>query len=103
MRQINKEIAKEMFNGMSDHKAQVLEAARRRNGILTSTFDLENVTLTIYKEGFYLEMTGCRSRFALWCFDRDGELVEGRKPAEKSLHKIYSEWGKTWDVLYEAC
>lgn len=95
MKQINKEIAREMLDRLSDQKKKVLDAALRRNAILTSDYGLENATLNVYKEGFYLVLEGCRSRFAVWYADNDGELIEGRKPQENKLHKLYSEWTKT--------
>ena len=98
MKQINKEIAREMLDRLSDQKKKALDAALRRNAILTSDYGLENATLTVYKEGFYLVLEGCRSRFAVWYFDRDGELIEGRKPNENKLHKFYSEWTKTDEI-----
>jgi hypothetical protein len=95
MTQVNRDIAREMLEKMSAEKRNALTNACRRNALLTSFWGLENATLTVYKEGWYLELDGCRAHFAIWCSDNDGELVQGRKPAEKNLNKIYSQWDKT--------
>lgn len=98
MKDINKALAKEMLNKMSQVKRTAYHNAVRRNLILTSSYDLEDVTMTVYKEGWYLVLEGCRSKFAIWYNDEDGELVEGRKPVERKLHKLYTDFGKFWEI-----
>lgn len=97
MKTINREIVRIMIDNMSNQKKQVLENAIKRNFILTSYAGLEWVKLTICKEGFYLEMNGCRSRFVLWCYDKDGELIEGRKPVKMCV--LYTDSGR-FDELF---
>ena len=43
-------------------------------------------------------MSGTRSSFSVWVFDRDGVLEYGRKPAEKGLHLIWSGWCRPEDA-----
>lgn len=94
MRDINKEIAIDMLNQMPESKVEQLKKALNRNCFLTSTYILENGTMHIYKEGFYLELFGTRCKFTVWAKDNDGEFVFGRKPIEEKLHKIYDDFLK---------
>lgn len=103
MREVNVEIAREILNKLPQSKINTLINACIRNEILTSSFGLENLTMTIYKEGFRIQMDGCRSSWSVYAKDNDGELEITRKPNESKLHKIYDEWTKTDAVidLYE--
>lgn len=103
MNRYNREIAQEIMNMLPDQKKKVLDNACTRNLNLTSTYGLENMTMTIYIEGFNLKFDGCRSSFNVFAKDNDGELEIVRKPAESKLHKLYEEWDKTDNVinLYE--
>lgn len=66
-----------------------LNKALDRNEILTSSRELNWLTFTVYKEGYYLEFTGTRCSFNIYARDNDGELELMRKPSV--LHKLYSE------------
>lgn len=88
---INHEIAIDMINRMPDEKKNVLRKALDRNLILTSSRNLENGTMTVYKEGFYLTLEGTRCSFSVFAYDRDGEFEFTRKPREDKLNKIYKE------------
>lgn len=90
MKKINREITKEMLNNMSASKRTVLTKALDRNEILTSARVLASATLEIYKEGFYLKLSGTRASFNIYYKDNDGELEEMRKP--KNLHLLYTDW-----------
>ena len=99
MKGISKQIAKIMLEGIRNEKKIGLVRACERNEILTSYYGLEEAVLTIYREGFYLEPIGCRSSLLFGAGDDDGELVEGRKPAERKLMKLYRDTGKTEEFI----
>lgn len=99
MHEVNKWIAREMLTTMPEAKKELFRKACQRNAMLTGCYELENITITVYVEGWLLRLDGCRSSFAVFAFDCDGAFVFGRKPAEKTLEKIYSEWDKTWHVI----
>lgn len=103
MNSYNREIAQEIMNMLPVEKKRVLDNACTRNMLMTSSYGLENMTITIYIEGFKLQLDGCRSSFSVFARDNDGELEITRKPAESRLHKLYEEWDKTDNVvdLYE--
>ncbi len=86
-----------MFQNMPEEKKRSFCNASYRNTYLTSEYTLRDARLTVYKEGWYIEMEGCRSRFAAWAWDNDGELVWGRKPREDKLHYL---WGSEFDNCY---
>ena len=88
---VNKQIAIDMLENLSPEKKVVLEKTLDRNEALTSTYALPFGNLRIYKEGWYLTCEGTRCQFSVWYFDNDGELVEGRKPAESKLNFLYEE------------
>ena len=91
MYKINIEIMRETLSTLPENRKEVFRKAIERNAILTSWYGMEFGTMTIYKEGFYMEFFGTRSRFAYWCFDNDGEFVHGRKPHESKLHMLYKD------------
>lgn len=99
MRKVNKEIAQEIMNMLSEQKIKVLDNACTRNLMLTSSYGLEDMTMTIYLEGWKIQLDGCRSSFSVFAKDNDGELEITRKPAESKLHKLYEEWDKTDNVI----
>lgn len=89
--QISYEIAAMIIRCMPSEKKEVLEKALTRNFIFTSSWVLEQGALTIYKEGWYLELFGTRCVFSVYAEDNDGEFVFKRKAPEKSLHKLYEQ------------
>ena len=95
----NEELIKDMLAQMPESKKELLKKACHRNCLLTSSYSLENLTLTVYKEGWYIEMEGCRVNFKLWAGDNDGEFVFGRKPAESRLNRLYSTFTKADNVV----
>lgn len=90
---INKIIALEILHKLPENKLNVLRKALVRNYILTSSYDLEHGTLTIYKEGYYLEINGTRVKFSVFAYDNDGELIIAeRKPHNSKLSKLYDDY-----------
>ena len=94
---IAKNFVKWMFEEMPSSKKKSFNAAATRNLYLTSEYTLRNVRFTVYTEGWYIEMEGCRSRFACYAADNDGEFVFTRKPNANKLHKL---WGIEFDNLF---
>lgn len=94
----NKWVLGELFSKMPISKCVSLDKTITRNFCFTSDFAPEHCRLTIYKEGWYFEADGCQCRFTVWAKDNDGEMVFGRKPAERLLHKIWSDTGSQYDV-----
>lgn len=82
-----------IFEAMPEKKKEVFRNACYRNMLLTSTYILGFSELSVYKEGYYLTMTGTRSSFAVFVADNDGELVVKRKPQDSKLHYL---WGMHW-------
>ena len=95
MYNVNKEIIVEILSKLPENKKNTLKKALTRNEILTSSYVLEDAILTIYKEGFYVELDGTRTKFSVFAYDNDGELViADRKPHKTKLHKLYDEFEK---------
>lgn len=93
MKNINKEIAIEMLSKLNGSKKETLIKALERNNMLTSTYTLSSCDMVIYKEGWFIKLTGARCSFALFAYDRDGEIeLANRKPVESKLNKIYDTW-----------
>lgn len=91
-RTANEEIALEMLKKLPEKKRATLVKAMERNFILTSEYYLSCGHMTVYKEGFYLELEGCRCKFAVYAKDNDGELeIMERKPNESKLNKIWKD------------
>lgn len=88
---INYEIAIDMLNGMPEEKKKTLRKSLERNFSLTSSYLMESGNMTIYKEGFYLTLSGTRCSFSIFAYDRDGEFEFARKPRECRLNKIYDD------------
>ena len=87
-RKFNKTFTMDMLRAMPEEKNKVLINALTRNDILTSFWGLGNQVVEVYKEGWYINMEGCRCSFAMWVEDNDGEFVFGkRKP--KNIHLLY--------------
>ena len=103
MKSISYEFAKEILKTMPNDKKETLKKALNRNMILTSARILENGKITVYKEGWYLELNGCRCRFAVWAEDNDGELIIKRKPNENKLHRLYKDSIYLQEYDYEEC
>ena len=94
MEKVNREIALAILDILPENKLNTLKKALDRNEILTSVYSLEAGELTIYKEGFYLELSGTRAKFSVFAHDNDGELViADRKPHDSKLHKLYDDYG----------
>lgn len=89
-RSINEQLALEIFKVLPVEKREQLTKVLNINNHLTSSRMLEHGTMTVYKEGFYLELKGCRCGFKVYAEDNDGELIIKRKPTEKKLNKLYS-------------
>ena len=83
-----------LFEHMPKDKQMSFARASYRNCYLTSEYTLRNAHLTVYKEGWYIEFEGCRSRFAAFAADNDGEFVWKKKPVDSKLHKL---WGRSFD------
>ena len=92
MYKVNQELVKQMLHDMPESKKATLRKALERNLILTSSYVLSGCTLTIYKEGFLVQLDGTRCSFSVYAKDDDGDLVFMRKPNESTLHKLYSQW-----------
>ena len=88
---VNDLIALEMLQQMPHEKKQALANTITRNYMLTSDEHIDNVRIEVYKEGWYLIITGTRCQFAVWAGDNDGEYVFTRKPNAGKLHKLYGE------------
>lgn len=99
MKSWNRELAQDIMNMLPESKMTALRNACSRNEWLTSSYGLEDMTMTVYLEGFKLKLEGCRSTFSVYAKDNDGELEITRKPAEKMLHKLYEVWDKTDNVV----
>lgn len=85
------DFAMDILKAMPENKKETLKHALDRNCILTTTYGLySSQTITVYKEGWYIELDGCRCNFKVWAGDNDGEFVFTRKPNEKNLHPLYS-------------
>ena len=87
----------EMFvEAMGEKKKNTFCNACDRNGYLTSHFGMSWYTLSTYKEGWYFECGGTRCAFAVWAWDRDGEMEIGRKPNKDNIHFI---WAHTFSSM----
>ena len=98
MREYNKDIVKEMLSKMPEKKKEVLGKALDRNMLLTSTRAMSWVYLTVYREGWLLELEGTRCEFSVYAKDNDGEFVFTRKPNESNIHMIYHENARTSEL-----
>lgn len=83
-------IVRQIVEVMSEKKIETFCNACNRNGYLTSHFGMSRYVLDTYIEGWYFRCDGTRSSFAVWAWDRDGELEIGRKPKEGKLRFLWS-------------
>ena len=90
---IVKEVLKLIANDTD--RREKLEKQLARNGVLTSTYSLENCNIEVYKEGFYIQFEGTRCGYSVYAKDNDGTLELMRKPRKEKLHLLYECWGKT--------
>ena len=91
MTKVNREIVAEILQKMPENKKETLRKALDRNLILTSSRVLSCCEMTIYKEGWLVELTGTRCKFSVFAKDNDGQYEFIRKPNKDKLHKLYSE------------
>ena len=92
MLRANEQITLEIIKVLPDDKLEKLIKVLDRNEALTSTWDISDVTITVYKQGWYIEFIATRSRYAVFAYDRDGDYeITDRKPHENKLDRIYSE------------
>ena len=99
MKSYNRDIAADIMNKLPEGKLNALRNACTRNAILTGYYGLDSMTLTVYIEGFRIELNGVRSSFSVYAKDNDGEFEIVRKPAEDKLHKLYDTWDRTDNVV----
>ena len=97
-----------LLEAMPEEKKNVLRNALRRNCIFTSASTLEHGKITVYKEGWYIELDGCQSGFKVFVLDNDRFDPTGtvpyrviRKPVEKKLSKLYEASLHMWESDYE--
>ena len=89
---VNKEITLDILASLPEGKKQTLEKALDRNLCLTSSRNLEDGTLKIYKEGFYVRLEGTRCSFSAFAYDRDGKFeIAARKPRDGKLSFLYEQ------------
>lgn len=88
--QINHDLALDILRAMPEKKKEALRRALAINNHNTSARMLEHGSMTVYKEGWYVELNGCRCSFAVYAEDHDGEIIPmQRKTIEKKLHFLY--------------
>lgn len=97
-----------MLREMPEEKKNVLRNALRRNACFTSARTLEHGTITVYKEGWYIELTGCQCGFKVFLLDNDRFDPTGtvpvkviRKPKDSKLNKLYSDSLHFWESDFE--
>ena len=97
-----------LLKAMPEEKKQVLRNALNRNAYFTSAWTLEHGTLTVYKEGWYIELTGTQSGFKVFVLDNDRFDKVGnepfkviRKPVESKLNKLYATGLHMWEGDYD--
>lgn len=78
-----------ILSELPERKREILDKALYRNALLTSSWNLSQGEFRIYNEGWYLSLDGTRCGFAVFAYDRDGELeFPKRKPKESTLHLL---------------
>ena len=104
----NEEFTVMLLKAMPEEKKRVLRNALDRNAYFTSAWTLEFGTLTVYKEGWYIELTGCQSGFKVFVLDNDRFDPTGtvpfkvvRKPVASKLNKLYAADLHLWEGDYE--
>lgn len=105
----NEEFTTMLLEAMPEEKKDVLRNALDRNLSLTSSRTLEHGQLTVFKEGWYIELEGCRSGFKVFVLDNDRFDETGdtpfkviRKPADNKLSKLYSVSIHMWEADYDS-
>lgn len=103
MENINKSIAMDILSVLPEGKRKTLLNACIRNNYLAAFYGLPEAKMEIYKEGFYLKLSGTRSQFAIYARDNDGILEpQQRKPKESELHKLYTDSFNLYESDYRA-
>lgn len=89
---------------LPEEKKEVLRKALMRNAIFTSARTLEIGEITVYKEGWYIQLRGCQVGFNVFVLDNDRFDPTGtvpyrviRKPANSKLNKLYSAGLHFWE------
>lgn len=84
------QIAKTILKIMPKEKLATLKKACERNYNCTSSYMLENGTITQYKEGYYIKLEGVRTNFAVFYSVEKQSFT--RKPNANKLHKVEENW-----------
>ena len=97
-----------LLAAMPEEKKAVLKNALARNSYFTSAWTLEFGTLTVYKEGWYIELNGTQSGFKVFVLDNDRFDETGtvpfkviRKPVDSKLHPLYQSNLHLWESDYD--
>ena len=97
-----------LLEAMPEDKKNVLRNALDRNLHFTSARTLEHGKITVYKEGWYVELEGCQSGFKVFVLDNDRFDDVGdtpfkviRKPVDSKLNKLYDEPLHMWEADYD--
>lgn len=98
----NEEFTMDMLKSMPEEKKEVLRKALTRNSYFTSAWTLEHGTMTVYKEGWYIELSGTQSGFKVFIKDNDGEFETIRKPNDKKLSFLYKTSLHMWESDYDS-
>ena len=89
---ISEEITLDTIKALRGKKLERLLATLDRNSALTSTWDLVHGEVNVYKEGWYITLTGTRCGFSVFAWDRDGDIeIADRKPHDNKLHFLYTD------------
>lgn len=93
---------------LPEAKKAVLRNALYRNMCFTSARTLEHGTLTVYKEGWYIELTGCQCSYRVFVMDNDRFDPTGtvpyrviRKPADSKLNFLHKHTLHMWEGDYD--
>jgi len=93
---------------LPEEKKNVLRRALERNCIFTSARTLEMGTITVYKEGWYIQLTGCQVGYKVFVLDNDRFDPTGtvpfrviRKPHDRKLSKLYTASLHFWEGDYD--
>ena len=103
-----KDFALMLLEAMPEEKKESLRNALNRNSYFTSAWTLEHGTLTVYKEGWYIELNGCQSGFKVFILDNDRFDETGtvpfkviRKPVDSKLNPLYRTDIHLWEADYD--
>lgn len=85
-----------LLEAMPEENKNSLRKALQRNMHFTSAWVLEFGTLTVYKEGWYIDLRGCQSSYKVFILDNDRFDETGdvpfrviRKPHDSKLNPLY--------------